>query len=155
MKKSFIMLFAVILSPLLALAQKPVEGPTSIVVIPFEGIEQMPCTGDMLSLTGELVFFAHGNGNDQRYLSNMSFFLRSVTGTNLRTGEKYLYVGGFQSLISYSTIDGRRSSRVIVRYNLIGQGTAVNISSHMVLIQRYNKLGELETDIDKQRVECM
>jgi hypothetical protein len=145
-----LLLLALISSPFFVKAQNA----TTIYVYHLEEIFEVPCTGDQVLLEGDVLVLDNSSWNDQHYVWKLMLVPRNITGTNVRTGQKYHFVGSEHIAGNWSNVDGKHTFREVIRLNLIGQGKDSNYNFFNLVVQAYNRNGELIVDIDEMRTTC-
>ena len=122
--------------------------------VPIQLAVLVPCTGDVVQLSGELHVLTAltSNGN---HISGINHFQpQHVAGSDLSTGAKYVGTGDTKTTFSDSLVNGQALETFVNNFRLIGQGSAPNYVVHENVHLTVNANGIVTASVDNFSISC-
>jgi hypothetical protein len=155
MRRTIISLAAVlILAAMAPPAMAATTTTTEITTIPFTTtIGDNPCTGEPVTLQGELRVITHVTESAGSYIANSFLLPRRVTGVGVSTGAEYVFVGATHSSF---TLTGALQNEVTDTFSssLVSRGGGGNLLVTGVFHETVNANGEVTALVDSVGATC-
>jgi hypothetical protein len=122
-------------------------------VVPFFAVFPDPCTGELVTLTGNLHVLVHvtenaGGGTEMK----AHFQPQGITGVG-ESGTMYQGTGVTQTMTENSA-GPQVSSTLINNFRIISHGPSDNFTVHLTVHVTVNGNGELTAEVVDTRTEC-
>ncbi len=123
---------------------------------PLDQVVVIPCTGEIVHLTGELHVLTISTLSKRGMLHTESHFQpMNVVGVGETSGDVYHAVGITRSDMTLNTTGGFPVVTTLVNdFYIIGVGSAVNYRVHSTIQMTINANGEVTADVDNTTIEC-
>jgi hypothetical protein len=127
---------------------------TTNISVPVDIVVFVPCTGDLVELTGQLHVLvsvtATGNHLSGRALAQP----QGVTGADLTTGASYQGTGETMTGFSETLTNGLAQETFVNNFKLIGQGSSPNFLVHENTHVTINPDGNATAVVDSFSISC-
>lgn len=129
---------------------------TSIVAVPFETTEFVPCAnggaGEDVQLNGYTAFVYQIVWTDNNFSLSYHGNDHQVTGIGLTSGESFVGSGGFQGTATGSWVNNQWVSTTVQHLRIVGQNTVfiVNYKLHLVVTPD----GTVTVSTSERTVDC-
>ena len=112
----------------------------------------IPCTGDVVTLTGQIIVVSSVNQVGSSIHVHSLTNPQGVTGVST-SGATYQVTGNGQMRFN-GTAGGQSTMQFVNNIGLIGQGRAVNLVGHQVSHLTVNGNGDITVDIEFENINC-
>jgi hypothetical protein len=125
------------------------------IVVPFDGTQFNPCTGDVVQITGELRISSKTTIDARGGMhSTYTLLPRNVRGVSIYDGTKYKAVGGERSSFNADADYAPLNSTFTSMFNFISQGGGANFKIKITSHYTIDAKGNLTADVYKYSSEC-
>jgi hypothetical protein len=122
-------------------------------VVPFSADIDIPCTGETVTVSGNLLIVSTFQINGSRVSAKSLFSPMGVSGVST-SGESYQATGNTQFTFTGSLVNGQFSSIFVNNFRIIGQGPGNNFLVHETGVITFNANGTVSAVIDNFSIEC-
>ena len=129
---------------------------TSIVAVPFETSEFVPCAnggaGEDVQLNGYTAFVYQIIWTDNNFSLSYHGNDHQVTGTGLTSGESFVGSGGFQGTVMGSWVNNQWVGTTIQQLRIVGQNTVFKVNYKLQLVVTPD--GTVTVSTRERTVDC-
>ena len=122
-------------------------------VVPFSADIDIPCTGETVTVSGNLLIVSTFQINGNRVTAKSLFSPIGVSGVST-SGESYHATGNTQFIFTGSLVNGQFSSLYVNNFRIIGQGPGNNFLVHETGVFTVNANGTTSATIDNFSIDC-
>jgi hypothetical protein len=134
-----------------SMAQANVTTNTSV---PIDVLVTIPCSGDVVHLTGPLHVLLTSTINGAHVSGVAHSQPQGVVGVDLTTGAEYHGTGETVTVFSGSLGNGQLQQTFVNNFNLIGQGSSPNYLVHELVHVTINADSSVTASVDNLSVSC-
>ena len=122
--------------------------------VPIDVFVLVPCTGDVVEVTGPLNVMVSLTVNE-RHVSGVELFQpQGVSGIDLSTGTTYRGTGETATTFSASLTNGQAQETFVNNFNLIGQGSTADYRVHENTTVTIDADGTVAVSVSQISISC-
>jgi len=123
--------------------------------VPVDFLYQSPCTGDLISFTGEFAETQHLTITDSRITIVGVSDTQNVVGTDLTTGQTFHFLSAlpFVTTFTYPAFFPLVYEKVLDA-RIVGPGPGNNEIQHFVIHETINANGEITSSVSRGSDDC-
>ena len=129
---------------------------TSIVAVPFENSEFVPCAnggaGEDVLLSGYTAFVYQISWNENGFSLSYHGDNHQVTGVGLSSGESFVGSGGFEATVRGSWVNSQWAGTTIQQLRIVGQSTVFSVNYKLQLTVTPD--GTVTVSVGERTIDC-